>query len=46
MVRHGQEEQVEGVGLASPGGQASLQGRDRLGVPAARYSATPSVLSR
>ena len=34
VVGHGQEEEVEGVGLAAAGGQASLQGRDGLGVPA------------
>ena len=34
VVRHGQEEEVEGVGLAPAGGQASLQGGDGFGVPA------------
>ena len=32
VVCHGQEEKVETVVLASPGGQAPLQGRDGLGV--------------
>ena len=32
VVGHGQEEEVEGVGLAAARGQAPLQGRDRLGV--------------
>ncbi len=45
VVGHGQEEEVEGVGLAAVGGQASLQGRDGLGVPGpTRYWTTPSVL--
>ena len=34
MVRHRQEEQVEGVRLAAAGGQAALQGGDSLAVPA------------
>ncbi len=34
VMCHGQEEEVEAVELAAAGGQAALQGRDRLGVTA------------
>ena len=32
VAGHGQEEQVEGVGLALAGGEAFFQGGDRLGI--------------
>ena len=43
LAGHGQEEQVESVGLALAGRETLLQGGDGLDIPASAVLGTPSV---